>query len=38
MGALSQRATRRRHVNVLQHCIGHFRKRLEAEARADLAN
>jgi uncharacterized protein YbgA (DUF1722 family)/uncharacterized protein YbbK (DUF523 family) len=37
MDALSQRATRRRHVNVLQHCIGHFRKRLEAEARAELA-
>jgi uncharacterized protein YbgA (DUF1722 family)/uncharacterized protein YbbK (DUF523 family) len=37
MGALSQRATRRRHVNVLQHCIGHFRKRLEAEVRAELA-
>ncbi len=37
MGALAQRATRRRHVNVLQHCIGHFRKRLEAEARAELA-
>jgi uncharacterized protein YbgA (DUF1722 family)/uncharacterized protein YbbK (DUF523 family) len=36
MGALSQRATRRRHVNVLQHCIGHFRKRLEADARAEL--
>jgi uncharacterized protein YbgA (DUF1722 family)/uncharacterized protein YbbK (DUF523 family) len=37
MAALSQRATRRRHVNVLQHCIGHFRKRLEDEARAELA-
>jgi uncharacterized protein YbgA (DUF1722 family)/uncharacterized protein YbbK (DUF523 family) len=37
MGALSQRATRRRHVNVLQHCVGHFRKRLEAEARAELS-
>jgi uncharacterized protein YbgA (DUF1722 family)/uncharacterized protein YbbK (DUF523 family) len=37
MGALSQRATRRRHVNVMQHCIGHFRKRLEADARAELA-
>jgi uncharacterized protein YbgA (DUF1722 family)/uncharacterized protein YbbK (DUF523 family) len=37
MGALSQRATRRRHVNVLQHCIGHFRKRLEDEARGELA-
>jgi len=37
MGALSKRATRRRHVNVLQHCIGHFRKQLEDEARAELA-
>jgi uncharacterized protein YbgA (DUF1722 family)/uncharacterized protein YbbK (DUF523 family) len=37
MGALAQRATRRRHVNVLQHCVGHFRKRLEDEARAELA-
>ena len=37
MGALSQRATRRRHVNVLQHCIGYFRKQLEAETRAELA-
>ncbi len=37
MDAFSQRATRRRHVNVLQHCIGHFRKRLEDEARAELA-
>jgi uncharacterized protein YbgA (DUF1722 family)/uncharacterized protein YbbK (DUF523 family) len=37
MGALSRRATRSRHVNVLQHCIGHFRKRLEDESRAELA-
>jgi uncharacterized protein YbgA (DUF1722 family)/uncharacterized protein YbbK (DUF523 family) len=37
MGALSRRATRRRHVNVMQHCIGHFRKRLEDDARAELA-
>jgi uncharacterized protein YbbK (DUF523 family)/uncharacterized protein YbgA (DUF1722 family) len=36
MAALSRRATRRRHVNVMQHCIGHFRKRLEDEARAEL--
>ena len=37
MVGLSRRATRRRHVSVLQHCIGHFRKRLEDEARAELA-
>jgi uncharacterized protein YbgA (DUF1722 family)/uncharacterized protein YbbK (DUF523 family) len=37
MGALSRPATRRRHVNAMQHCIGHFRKRLEDEARAELA-
>jgi uncharacterized protein YbgA (DUF1722 family)/uncharacterized protein YbbK (DUF523 family) len=36
MAALSRRATRRRHVNVLQHCVGHFRKRLEGEDRAEL--
>jgi len=37
MAALSRRATRRRHVNVMQHCVGHFRDRLEDEARAELA-
>ena len=36
MAALEHRATRRRHVNVLQHCVGHFRKQLEREARAEL--
>jgi uncharacterized protein YbgA (DUF1722 family)/uncharacterized protein YbbK (DUF523 family) len=36
MAALSRRATRSRHVNVLQHCTGYFRKRLEDESRAEL--
>jgi uncharacterized protein YbgA (DUF1722 family)/uncharacterized protein YbbK (DUF523 family) len=36
MGALAQRATPRRHVNVLQHCLGHFRDRLDAAARAEI--
>ncbi len=36
MAALRCSATRRRHVNVLQHCVGHFRKRLEPEARAEI--
>jgi uncharacterized protein YbgA (DUF1722 family)/uncharacterized protein YbbK (DUF523 family) len=36
MAALARRATRGRHVNVLQHAVGHFRKRLGADARAEL--
>jgi uncharacterized protein YbgA (DUF1722 family)/uncharacterized protein YbbK (DUF523 family) len=36
MEALSRRATRRRHVNVLQHATGHFRDRLDRESRAEL--
>ena len=36
MAALRERATPRRHVNVLQHCLGHFRKLLDAGARAEL--
>ncbi|NIV77067.1 MAG: DUF1722 domain-containing protein, partial [Gammaproteobacteria bacterium] len=36
MTALRERATRRRQVNVLQHCLGHFRKRLDPVARAEL--
>jgi uncharacterized protein YbgA (DUF1722 family) len=36
MAALSRRATRHRHVNVLQHCLGYFRKRLEADARTEI--
>lgn len=38
MAALQRPATRRRHVNVLQHCLGYFRKRLEGDARAELAS
>jgi uncharacterized protein YbgA (DUF1722 family)/uncharacterized protein YbbK (DUF523 family) len=36
MAALRERATPRRQVNVLQHCLGHFRKRLDPGARAEL--
>ena len=36
MGALARGATRRRHVNVLQHALGHFRTRLDPASRADL--
>ncbi|MDJ0868927.1 MAG: DUF523 and DUF1722 domain-containing protein [Myxococcota bacterium] len=38
MDTLKHRATRRRQVNVLQHCVGHFRKRLGREARAELGD
>jgi uncharacterized protein YbgA (DUF1722 family) len=37
MAALVVRATPRKHVNVLQHIVGHFRNRLEARDRAELA-
>jgi uncharacterized protein YbgA (DUF1722 family)/uncharacterized protein YbbK (DUF523 family) len=37
MEALAVRATRGRHVNVLEHCLGHFRERLDATTRAALA-
>ena len=37
MEALAVRATPRRHVNVLQHCLGYFRDRLEPKPRAALA-
>ena len=37
MEALSRSATRRRHVNVLQHCVGYFRKHISREERAELA-
>jgi len=37
MTALALRATPRRHVNVLEHCLGHFRGRLDPAARAALA-
>jgi uncharacterized protein YbgA (DUF1722 family)/uncharacterized protein YbbK (DUF523 family) len=36
MRTLAARATRRRHVNVLQHCLGHFRERLDAGTRSAL--
>jgi uncharacterized protein YbgA (DUF1722 family) len=36
MGALKRRATPKRHVNVLQHCLGHFRKRLDPGARKEI--
>jgi uncharacterized protein YbgA (DUF1722 family)/uncharacterized protein YbbK (DUF523 family) len=37
MEALAVRATPRRHVNVLQHCLGYFRDRLGPKQRAALA-
>ncbi|MDX1648985.1 MAG: DUF523 and DUF1722 domain-containing protein [Myxococcota bacterium] len=36
MGALGRRATRARHQNVLEHAIGHFKKRLDPEVRAEM--
>ena len=36
MTALSSRATRQRHANVLKHCLGTFGKRLEPDARAEI--
>jgi uncharacterized protein YbgA (DUF1722 family)/uncharacterized protein YbbK (DUF523 family) len=36
MAALAERATPRRHVNALEHCLGFLRERLDAPARADL--
>lgn len=36
MSVLGIRATRQRHVNVLQHCLGYFRRCLSAAARAEL--
>jgi uncharacterized protein YbgA (DUF1722 family)/uncharacterized protein YbbK (DUF523 family) len=36
MGALARGATRRRHVNVLQHALGHLRERLDPASRAEL--
>ncbi|MEN8158832.1 MAG: DUF523 and DUF1722 domain-containing protein [Myxococcota bacterium] len=36
MEALAVHATRRRHVNVLQHCLGYLRGRLDAPARRAL--
>lgn len=37
LAALSKPAPRRRHVNVLQHMLGHFRDKLDAPARQALA-
>ena len=37
MEALAVRATRRRHVNVLQHLAGFFKKQLSPDERAELA-
>jgi uncharacterized protein YbgA (DUF1722 family)/uncharacterized protein YbbK (DUF523 family) len=37
MAALAIRATRGRHVNVLEHCIGYLRDRVDAGVRASLA-
>jgi uncharacterized protein YbgA (DUF1722 family)/uncharacterized protein YbbK (DUF523 family) len=36
MSALGRKATRARHQNVLEHAIGHFKKRLEPEVRAEM--
>ncbi len=36
MAALSLRATRGRQMNVLQHCAGYFRDRLDRRARAEV--
>jgi uncharacterized protein YbgA (DUF1722 family)/uncharacterized protein YbbK (DUF523 family) len=37
MAALKKLATRGRHANVLQHMLGHFRRRLDPRARRELA-
>jgi uncharacterized protein YbgA (DUF1722 family)/uncharacterized protein YbbK (DUF523 family) len=37
MAALTVRATPRRQVNVLQHCLGYFRDQLDPKTRAALA-
>lgn len=36
MQALAVRATVRKHVNVLQHILGHFKDRLDAQEKAEL--
>ncbi len=38
MQALAVRATRARHANVLQHIAGFFKRQLEPDARAELAD
>ena len=37
MAALSRPATRARHANALNHAAGHFKRKLDAAARQDLA-
>lgn len=37
MQALKLKASRKRHVNVLQHLLGYLRKRVDGASRADLA-
>jgi uncharacterized protein YbgA (DUF1722 family)/uncharacterized protein YbbK (DUF523 family) len=37
MEALAERATPRRQVNVLQHCLGYFKERLDPKTRSALA-
>ena len=36
MGALSKLVTIRRHTKVLEHIVGHFKRRLDASLRAEL--
>ncbi|MEM7410296.1 MAG: DUF523 and DUF1722 domain-containing protein [Myxococcota bacterium] len=38
MEALEKRATRGRNANVLNHCAGYFKKRIDPDARAELAD
>ncbi len=37
MDVLKHKATTRRHTNVLQHMMGHFRKKLDEISRRELA-
>jgi len=37
MQALAAKATVRKHVNVLQHILGHFKERLGAQEKAELS-
>ena len=36
MQALAAKATVRKHVNVLQHIVGHFKERLDPQEKAEL--
>lgn len=36
MNTLEQRATPRKHVNVMQHVMGHFKKHLDSDRKAEL--